>query len=373
MGLPDEQGRYGKFGGRFVSELLATYLDELKSEYERIKKDADFSAEFNTLLNDYLGQPTPLFFARRFAEYLKGARIYLKREDLNFSGSAYTLNVLGQSLLAKKLGRREIIVESSGGAQALAAAAVSKHFGLQARIYTDRVLPLLVQAELKRSAVEVFYKEKTQYKDLINFCLLDWLAEPLERYYIPALPVGPHPLPEITRDFQSFIGLEISRALQKKAEPLPNMLVADSALALGVFYPFIKTAADLVVVEPVETPEDPTPLADGQPGVFQGAYTRVLQYPNGQAKTYLSPCVDLAYPAVSPELAYLYSTDRLNVRKTTRQEMTTAADLFRETEGLNVSASSAAVLAELMRAAPAFARDKILVGVLSGTDLELMG
>ncbi|MDR1998156.1 MAG: pyridoxal-phosphate dependent enzyme [Candidatus Margulisbacteria bacterium] len=371
MAGPDPSGRYGKFGGRFVSELSATFLDELKAEYDRLKKDADFSRQLNELLSDYLGQPTPLFFARRFAEYLKGGKIYLKREDLNYTGSAAALNVLGQALLAKQLGRREIIVESAGGEQAWAAASLARHFGLRARIYTSQPLPLLAQAQLRSNGAEVIIKADYQYKDLVNVCVQDWLAEPLERYYIPALPVGPHPLPEITRDLQSFIGLELARAVQRKEQRPPDILAADSALALGAFYPFIKTEAELIVVEPVETIEDLAPLADGQPAVFQGAYTRVLQYANGQAGVYASPCPELNYPAVPPELAYLHATGRLTLSKIPRQELLAAADLFRETEGLNVSLRSAAVLAELIRRAPTAGRAKILTGVLASADLEL--
>ncbi|MDR2431420.1 MAG: pyridoxal-phosphate dependent enzyme [Candidatus Margulisbacteria bacterium] len=353
-----------------MSETAATYLDELKTDYDRVKQDAEFSAQLDEFLCDYLGQPTPLFFAKRFAERLKGAKIYLKREDLNYTGSFRARGVAGQALLAKKLGRREIVVESASGEQAIAAASVARHLGLRVRIYANNIFAAPLLARLKVLGAEIFYKENYQYQDLVNACFLDWLAAPLERYYIPAWPLGPHPLPEITRDFQSFSGLEIFRELSRREKQPPAALLADSALALGVFYPFINTETELVVVEPAFGAADLTPLADGKPAVFQGAYTKVLRLENGQAGVYASPCADLNYPAAPPELAYLHSAGRLVLRKALPEEMQSAAQLLLETEGLTASPQSLSTLAELLRRAPALDRGQALVGVLSGKNLE---
>ena len=357
-----------KYGGCYVSERLYTFLDELKSDYDRIKKDEKFSAELNELLTGYLGRPAPLFFAKKFAEYLKGGKIYLKREDLTYTGSAAAVNVLGHVLLACKLGKREIITVAADEAEALAAALVGRHLDMNVRIYA--VQDFCVSPKIQKSGAQLIVRKDHTLKDLLNVCFLDWQADPIERYFLPFLPVGPQPLPEITRDFQSLLGLEIQELLQDKEKNTPDFILADISMALGAFYPFLKSQTELIVLEPVQGSDTKTPLLDGRPGVFQGAYTKFLQHDNGQLKNYLSPCAGLAYPAAPPELAYLQDNGRITVRKVNQLDITAAADLFRQTEGIQVSMRSAVVLAELMQLAPTVDREKILVGVLHGTELE---
>ena len=360
--------RYGKFGGCFVSELLYPFLQELAEDYASVKQDEQFSAQLQSLQADYFGRPTPLYFARGFSAYLKGAKIYLKREDLNHTGSALALPVLGHALLAKTLGRRELLTAAVSGVQALAAAAAAARFNLALSVHTV-ALPPWICARLQKIGAQIITHADYALPDLSLVCLREWSAEPVERYYIPALPVGPHPLPEITRDFQSRLGLEIQTQTRAKENRVPDYLLADAATAPGAFYPFIQEDTILTVAEPVCTAADLAPLSAGQPGVFQGAYTRVLQHKNGRPRPYFSPCLT-AYPAAPPELAYWHSTERLSVQKTARAEMLSAQELLLRTEGIAVSLDSAAVLAELARLAPALGRDKILVGVLHGTDLE---
>ncbi|MDW8073464.1 MAG: tryptophan synthase subunit beta, partial [Nitrososphaerota archaeon] len=316
--FPDPAGRFGPYGGRFVPETLVEPLRELEEAYFRLREDEGFREELNALLRDYAGRPTPLYYASRLTERLGGAKIYLKREDLAFTGAHKINNALGQALLAKRMGKRRLVAETGAGQHGVATATVAALMGFECTVYMGA-------EDMERQAINVYRMRllgaevrrveagSRTLKDAINEALRDWATNVRDTHYLLGSAVGPHPYPLIVRDFQSVIGLEIRRQIMEREGRLPDVVVAcvgGGSNAIGTFYPFIEDSeVRLVGVEAggegLETERHAASLVRGSPGILHGAYSYVLQDEHGQIRATHSVSAGLDYPGVGPEHAYL--------------------------------------------------------------------
>src|SRR5439155_11342918 len=322
--LPDARGRFGAFGGRYVPETLVPALEELAREYEKARRDPRFKAELDSYLREYVGRPTPLYYAERLTEKLGGAKIYLKREDLNHTGAHKINNTIGQGLLTKRMGKKRIIAETGAGQHGVATATVAALFDLKCDVYMGaedirrQSLNVFRMKLMGANVIEVHSGSKT-LKDALNEALRDWMGSVESTHYIIGSVAGPHPFPMIVRDFQSIIGIEARQQCLDAFDRLPDAIVAcvgGGSNAAGIFYPFIEdTAVSLHGVEPggrgSALGQHAATLAHGHPGVLHGALSYVLQNEDGQTADVHSVSAGLDYPGVGPEHAYWKDAGRV--------------------------------------------------------------
>jgi tryptophan synthase beta chain len=376
---PDERGRFGAYGGRFVSEILIAALDELEAAYPRIRAKAEFQRELGDLLSDYAGRPTPVTFARRMTEDLGGAAIYLKREDLAHTGAHKINNVLGQCLLAREMGKRRVIAETGAGQHGVATATACALFGLDCVVYMG-------EEDVERQALNVFRMEllgatvcpvtsgSKTLKDATNEALRDWATNVRTTYYCIGSVVGPHPYPLIVRDFQRVIGLEARAQMQEITGRLPDALVAcvgGGSNAIGLFHPFLEDdGVRMIGVEAggegLTSGRHGATLCAGVPGVLHGTRSLLLSDDDGQVFPAHSVSAGLDYPGVGPEHAFLRDAGRAEYVSVTDEESLEAFIYLSRMEGLVPALESAHAVAHVRKLAPTLPREAILLINLSG-------
>ncbi|TAN39957.1 MAG: tryptophan synthase subunit beta [Nitrospirae bacterium] len=376
---PDRKGYYGSYGGRFAPETLIPALDELEAAYRLMKKDRDFLKELSLLQETYVGRPTPLYYARRLTEQLGGARVYLKREDLAHTGAHKINNALGQALLAKKMGKKRLIAETGAGQHGVATATGAAFTGLACDIYmgTDdtvrQSLNVFRMKLLGARVIEVPTGSRT-LKDAINEAMRDWTANVGTTHYVLGTAFGPHPFPEIVRDFQSVIGREAKKQILKAEGRLPDCLIAcvgGGSNAIGLFHEFLdEPGVQMVGVEAggkgIETGEHAARFAGGSVGVLQGTKSYLLQDDNGNVLGTHSVSAGLDYASVGPEHAFLKDSGRVRYTYADDREALEAFELLSRTEGIIPALESAHAIAELAKYAPGLSKDKIIIVNLSG-------
>lgn len=376
--IPDARGHFGIFGGRFVPETLIPALDELEQEYRKAQQDPEFQREFQYYLRHYVGRPTPITFAERLSEYLGGARIYLKREDLCHTGAHKINNTLGQILLAKRMNKRRIIAETGAGQHGVATATVCARFGFECEVYMG-------EEDVHRQALNVFRMRllgakvipvtsgTRTLKDATSEAIRDWVTNVRTTHYIIGSVVGPHPYPMIVRDFQSVIGQESRRQMLEMTGKLPDVVVAcvgGGSNAMGIFYPFLEDPVRLIGVEAagrgLHTSEHAATLAKGRPGVLHGAASYLLQDEYGQVMPTHSISAGLDYPGVGPEHSYLKETGRAEYVTATDEEALEALQALARMEGIIAALETAHAVAHAMKMAPALPKDSTILINLSG-------
>ncbi len=376
---PDKNGYFGAYGGKFIPEILVPAVCELEKAYHEAKESRDFQEELSSYLREYSGRPTPLTFAERLSQELGGAKIYLKREDLNHTGAHKINNCLGQILLAKNMGKRRIIAETGAGQHGVAVATVAAKFGLQCLIYmgeedTHRQELNVFRMHLLGAEVIPVASGSRTLKDAINEAIRDWVSNVRDTFYLIGSVVGPHPYPLIVRDFQSVIGEETRRQIQEKESNLPNYVVAcvgGGSNAIGMFYPFLDDEnVKLIGVEAaglgLKTEKRAASLSAGTPGVLHGARSYLLQNQDGQILEAHSISAGLDYPGVGPEHSHLKDTGRVDYTAVTDAEALEAFQLLSKTEGIIPALESAHALAHVVKLAPHTRKEETLVVCLSG-------
>ncbi|MBU2549875.1 MAG: tryptophan synthase subunit beta [Proteobacteria bacterium] len=369
-GLPDDRGRFGQLGGRFVPETLMPAVEELSRAYEAVRNDDAFQAELGALLKDYAGRETPLYEAERLARRLGGARIFLKREDLAHTGAHKINNTLGQALLAGRMGKKRIIAETGAGQHGVAAATAAALMGMECVVYmgtldVERQALNVVRMKLLGARVEPVDAGSRSLKDASNEAIRDWATNVRNTHYIIGSVIGPHPYPMMVRDFQSVIGRETRRQMIEREGRLPDALLAcvgAGSNAIGLFHPFLDDPVSMVGVEA----DRAASLGTGTLGVLHGALSYLLQDEHGQIQEAHSIAAGLDYPGVGPEHGYLKDVKRVRYVKATDEEALEAFQLLAETEGILPALESAHALAHLTRMAPEMSRDEIIVVCLSG-------
>ena len=377
--VPDSKGRFGIYGGVYVAETLVPALEELAQKYELIKDDKEFRAEVQDDLEKFVGRPSPLYFAKQWSKKLGGAKIYLKREDLNHTGAHKINNTVGQILLAKHMGKTRIIAETGAGQHGVATATVAARHGLECVIYMG-------EEDIKRQSLNVYRIKilgaevisvnsgtKT-LKDAMNEAMRDWVTNVDNTYYIIGSVAGPHPYPQIVRDFNSIVGKEVLVQSKSQIGKMPDLLVAcvgGGSNAMGLFYPFIDiSSTDLLGVEAgglgLDTGKHAAPLNAGSEGVLHGMRTYLMQTKEGQIQNTHSISAGLDYPGVGPEHAWLKDIGRANYTTANDQE---ALDAFKEltlVEGIMPALETAHALAYVKKIAPKMDTEKVIVVNLSG-------
>src|SRR5690554_968311 len=377
--LPDARGHFGAFGGRFVSETLMDSLMTLEREYLRLKKDPEFQATFDKDLADYVGRPSPLYFAERLTRETGGAQIWLKREDLNHTGAHKVNNTIGQALLASFLGKKRIIAETGAGQHGVATATVCARLGLECHVFmgsedVKRQSLNVYRMKLLGATVHAVQSGTKTLKDAMNDAMRDWVANVDDTFYIIGTVAGPHPYPLLVRDFQSVIGREIRKQALEKVGKLPDALVAcvgGGSNAIGMFYPFLADeSVELYGVEAgglgIETGQHAAPLCAGRPGVLHGNRTYLMEDENGQIAGTHSVSAGLDYPGVGPEHAWLKDIGRANYVSVTDDE---ALDGFRKltrVEGIIPALETAHAVAYGVKLAATMDKDQMLVINISG-------
>ena len=387
---PDEDGRFGVFGGRFVAETLMPLILELEEAYAQAKSDPAYQKELGELNAHYTGRPSPLYFAERMSAHLGGADIYFKREELNHTGSHKLNNCLGQILLAKRMGRSRIIAETGAGQHGVATATVCARFGMKCVIYmgatdVERQAPNVFRMKLLGAEVKPVTAGAGTLKDAMNEALRDWVSNVDDTYYLIGTAAGPHPYPEMVRDFQSVIGTEIREQFAKKAGGLPDALVAcigGGSNAIGTFHEFLdEPEVALYGAEAgghgleVENGHAAS-MTGGRPGVLHGNRTYLLQDEDGQILEGHSISAGLDYPGVGPEHSFLKNTGRVTYVPITDREALEAFQLCAELEGILPALESAHGLAQVMKLAPTMEKGQSIVLCLSGRgdkDVETVG
>jgi tryptophan synthase beta chain len=377
--LPDASGHFGRFGGRYVPETLMEPLVELEQAYGKAMRDARFRSRLRELLTTYAGRPTPLYFAERLTNHCGGARIYLKREDLCHTGAHKINNVLGQALLAQRMGKRRIIAETGAGQHGVASATAAALLGLECQVYMGSVdiarqaLNVFRMKLLGASVVPVESGSKT-LKDAVNEALRDWVTNVRTTYYLLGSSLGPHPYPMMVRDFHRVIGDETRAQMRKLAGKLPDVLVAcvgGGSNAIGLFWPFIKDRRVRIVgVEPgghgISTGRHGASLGAGAIGVLHGSMSYVLQNDDGQITEAHSISAGLDYPGSGPEHAYYKEQGRFEYESVTDAEALAAFQTLTRLEGIMPALESAHAVAWVLRNAPAMPKSKSIVVGLSG-------
>ncbi len=376
--LPDRNGHFGIFGGRYIAELLMPAILELEAAYKKIRRDADFKRELEGYYRDYVGRETPLYHAARLSERLKGAKIYLKREDLCHTGSHKINNALGQVLLAQRMGKHRIIAETGAGQHGVATATVTALFGLECQVYmgsedVQRQSLNVFRMKLLGAGVHAVESGSCTLKDAINEALRDWVTNVRTTYYLVGSTMSAHPYPMIVRDFQSVIGREAKRQILRVEKRLPDVLIAcvgGGSNAMGLFYPFVQDPVRLVGVEAggggLESGRHSASISAGHVGVLHGKKTFVLQDELGQVRSAHSIAPGLDYPGVGPEHAYLHTSGRAQYVAINDEEALSALQLLSETEGIIPALESAHAIAEAVKLAPTMGRDQIILINLSG-------
>jgi len=377
--LPDEHGHFGQFGGRFVSETLMRALEELEEVYKKLSNDPDFQEEFDRDLAHYVGRPSPLYFAERLTDKVGGAKIYLKREDLNHTGAHKVNNTIGQALLAKFMGKPRVIAETGAGQHGVASATVAARLGLECKVYMG-------EEDVRRQALNVYRMKllgaevipvtsgtKT-LKDAMNEAMRDWVTNVDNTFYIIGTAAGPHPYPMLVRDFQCVIGRETKQQCMNQIGRLPDAVVAcvgGGSNAIGMFHPFIEDeSVRMIGVEAgghgVETGEHAAPLSDGRPGVLHGMRTYLMEDDNGQIIGTHSVSAGLDYPGVGPEHSYLKDIKRAEYVAINDDEALDAFRALTQIEGIMPALESAHAVAHAMKMAKEMSPDQVIVINLSG-------
>ena len=377
---PDANGRFGDFGGRFVSETLMPLILDLQAEYDRAKDDPTFWAEMDDLWTHYVGRPSPLYHAERLTEELGGAKIYLKRDELNHTGAHKINNVLGQILLARRMGKTRIIAETGAGQHGVATATVCARFGLKCVVYmgeqdVERQAPNVFRMKLLGAEIVPVSSGRGTLKDAMNDAMRDWVTYVDETFYCIGTVAGPHPYPAMVRDFQSIIGKETKAQMHKAEGRLPDTLVAcigGGSNAMGLFYPFLDD--DSVAIIGVEAGgkgvdermEHCASLTGGRAGVLHGNRTYLLQDEDGQILEGHSISAGLDYPGIGPEHAWLHQNGRAKYVAITDKEALDAFQLSCRTEGIIPALEPAHALAHVVKIAPDLPRDHLLVMNMCG-------
>ncbi len=374
-----EQGRFGEYGGQFVPETVMAAVSELEAAYEQYKNDPAFLQELDGLYRDYANRPSLLYYAEKMTWDLGGAKIYLKREDLNHTGAHKINNVLGQCLLAKRMGKRRIIAETGAGQHGVATATVCALMGMECVVYmgkedTQRQSLNVYRMELLGAKVVAVDSGTATLKDAINEAFRDWVTNIDTTFYCIGSVMGPHPYPTMVRDFQKVIGREIRRQMLEKEGRLPDCIVAcvgGGSNAMGAFYDFIPdTGVRLVGAEAagrgIDTPYHAATMAKGSKGIFHGMHSLFLQNQDGQIDPVYSISAGLDYPGVGPEHAWLHDTGRAEYVDVTDEEAVQAFEYLSRMEGVIPAIESAHAVAAARKIAPAMGKDQILVVNLSG-------
>ena len=377
--LPDKKGHFGIFGGRYVAETLMPALIELEEVYKTARKDRQFRDEFAYYLSEYAGRETPLYYAKRLTEKLAGARIYLKREDLNHTGSHKINNTLGQGLLARRMGKKRVIAETGAGQHGVATATVAALFGMECMIFMGeedirRQAPNVFRMKILGAEVVPVSSGTATLKDAMNEAMRHWVARVRDTYYVIGTTAGPHPYPMMVREFQSVIGKETKRQIMKKEGRLPDFLIAcigGGSNAMGLFYPFKDaTHVEMIGVEAagkgITTGFHAASISAGSVGVLHGNKTYLLQDGNGQIQDAYSIAAGLDYPGVGPEHGYFRDTGRATYVSVDDDEAIAAFMLVSQLEGIIPAMESAHALAHAFRLAPTLGKNKIIVVNLSG-------
>ncbi len=383
---PDERGLFGDFGGRFVAETLMPLVLEVERAYDAARRDPDFAAQIAYYLEHYVGRPSPLYFAERLTRHCGGAKIYLKREDLNHTGAHKVNNTIGQILLARRMGKRRIIAETGAGQHGVATATVCALFDLPCVVYMgatdiERQMPNVFRMKLLGAEVRPVHSGTATLKDAMNEALRDWVANVEDTYYLIGTVAGPHPYPAMVRDFQCIIGEEVRRQMQRAEGRLPDTLVAcigGGSNAMGLFHPFLdEPSVAMIGVEAagygIATGKHAASLNGGAPGVLHGNRTYLLQSDDGQIRDAHSISAGLDYPGVGPEHAWLHDLKRVEYVPISDDEALDAFRLLTRLEGIIPALESAHAIAETMKRAPRLPADHLLVVNLSGRgdkDLE---
>jgi tryptophan synthase beta chain len=377
---PNENGYWGEFGGRFVPETLVAPLDELTEAYFTNRDDPEFREEFNDLLKNFVGRPSPLFYAKRFSETLGGAKIYLKREDLNHTGAHKINNCVGQILLARKMGKQRIIAETGAGQHGVATATVCALFGMECVVYMGT-------EDMRRQELNVFRMRllgaevrgvdsgSRTLKDAINEALRDWVTNVADTYYLLGSALGPHPYPLMVRDFQSVIGREAREQILEKEGRLPDVLIAcvgGGSNSIGLFHAFLQDeSVKMIGVEAGGTgsalgQHAARFMEGGRVGVLQGTKSYLLQDENGQIALTHSVSAGLDYASIGPEHAYLHDVGRVEYVSASDDEALDAFKTLSQTEGIIPALESSHAIAHVIKIAPEMSRDQIIVVNLSG-------
>lgn len=376
---PDEKGKYGLYGGRFVPETLMTAVLELEEEYNKAIEDPTFIQEMEYYLKQYIGRETPLYFAENLSQQLGGPKIYLKREDLNHTGAHKINNTIGQALLTQRMGKKKVVAETGAGQHGVATATVCALLGLECIVFMG-------EEDIRRQALNVFRMEllgaevrgvsqgSGTLKDAVNEALRYWVANVEDTHYILGSVVGPHPFPKIVRDFQSVIGKETKQQILDQEGKLPDAVVAcigGGSNAMGMFYPFIQDEdVKIYGVEAagagIETGEHAAVLTDGKAGILHGTMTYLLQDPHGQIQEAHSISAGLDYPGVGPEHSYLKDQGRVNYTSVTDAEALEAFQMLSKTEGIIPALESSHAVAFAVKLAKEMKASETLVICLSG-------
>ncbi len=377
--LPDEQGHFGAYGGVFVAETLMQALDELRSQYDLMRRDPAFVAEFESELKHYVGRPSPVYHARRLSQHCGGAQIWLKREDLNHTGAHKINNTIGQALLAKRMGKKRIIAETGAGQHGVASATVAARFGMECVVYMG-------SEDVKRQSMNVFRMKllgatvvpvesgSKTLKDALNEAMRDWVTNVGNTFYIIGTVAGPHPYPMMVRDFNSVVGRELRTQMPEAIGRQPDAILAcvgGGSNAIGAFYPYIEDKdVQLIGVEAgglgLASGKHAATLCAGKPGVLHGNRTYLIQDANGQIIETHSISAGLDYPGVGPEHAWLKDSGRAQYVSITDDEALHAFHTLTRMEGIMPALESAHAVAHAMKLAPTLASDKVLLVNLSG-------
>jgi tryptophan synthase beta chain len=375
---PDANGHFGQFGGRYVAETLMPLILDLDTHYRAAKADPAFKAQFDDLLEHYVGRPSPLYFAEPLTEHLGGAKIYFKRDELNHTGAHKINNCIGQILLAIRMGKTRIIAETGAGQHGVATATVAARFGLPCVIFMgardiERQAPNVFRMKLLGAEVRAVESGSRTLKDAMNEALRDWVANVHDTFYIIGTAAGPHPYPELVRDFQSVIGKEAREQMLAREGRLPDLLVASiggGSNAIGLFHPFLDDPE--VAMLGVEAAghglnkQHAASLAGGRPGILHGNKTYLLQDEDGQIDEAHSISAGLDYPGIGPEHSWLKEIGRVEYQSATDVEALEAFKLMCAIEGIIPALEPAHAIAAVMRVAPTMAKDKIIIVNLCG-------
>ncbi len=376
---PDAQGRFGDFGGRFVAETLMPLILAVEQAYEAAKRDPSFQLELDEYLTNYVGRPSPMWFAQRLTDAIGGARIYMKRDELNHTGSHKINNCMGQILLARRMGKTRIIAETGAGQHGVATATVCALFGLPCTVYmgatdVERQKPNVFRMKLLGAEINAVTSGAGTLKDAMNEAMRDWVANVSDTYYLIGTVAGPHPYPAMVRDFQSVIGTEARAQILEAEGRLPDALVAaigGGSNAMGLFHPFLDDAETrLIGVEAaghgLDTAAHAASLSRGRPGILHGNRTYLLQDDDGQITEAHSISAGLDYPGIGPEHAWLHEIGRVEYVAATDQEALDAFQLCTRTEGIIPALEPAHAIAHVQKLAPALGRDGLIVMNMCG-------
>lgn len=377
--LPDKNGHFGIFGGRYAAETLMPALIDLEKAYSAAKKDKSFQKEFIYYLSQYAGRPTPLYYAQRMTKALGGAKIYLKREDLNHTGSHKINNTLGQALLARRMGKKKVIAETGAGQHGVATATVAALFGMECKIFMGeedirRQAPNVYRMKILGAEVVPVKSGTATLKDAMNEAMRYWVSSVRDTFYIIGTTAGPHPYPQMVRNFQLVIGRETKKQILKTESRNPDVLIAcvgGGSNAMGMFYPFLdeKNVAMYGVEAAghgLNTSEHSASINAGEIGVMHGNKTYLLQDKHGQVHDAYSIAAGLDYPGVGPEHAYFHAIKRVNYVTVTDKEAIEAFYFLSRSEGIIPALESAHAIAYTMKIAPKMAKNKVIVVCLSG-------